>query len=112
MKQYVITLAVVLGIALVLNAGFTAIYGRYTGVAIATTITYYIWFFIGLEQFRFIKLTIKDIFYLCIYTLVFFALTAIKNDIIGFFIYLFFIVALDLFFYRHSISRYIKIVQR
>lgn len=106
MKTYVVTLAGVLLIAVLLNTAFTYWFGKYTGVAIATTITYFIWFFIGVVQFKFIKISAKDIIYLVIYIVIFFSITRFENDYLGFIIYLASIVTLDSVCYGKILMQY------
>ena len=106
MKTYVVTLAGVLLIAVLLNTAFTYWFGKYTGVAIATTITYFIWFFIGVVQFKFIKISAKDIIYLVIYIVIFFSVTRFENDYLGFIIYLALIVTLDSVCYGKILMQY------
>ena len=106
MKTYVVTLAGVLLIAVLLNTAFTYWFGKYTGVAIATTITYFIWFFIGVVQFKFIKISAKDIIYLVIYIVIFFSVTRFENDYLGFIIYLASIVTLDSVCYGKILMQY------
>lgn len=112
MVTYIKTLAGILIVAVFLNTVFVYTYGHFTGVAIATTLTYYIWFFIGLTQFKFIKLKPKDLIYLVVYSIVFFSIIKISNDIIGFFVYLVIILALDFIIYRKEVSHYIGLVRR
>lgn len=112
MREYVITLAAILGVAIALNALFVFIYPAYYGVAIATVITYYIWYFIGMRQFRFIHVRISDLLYLSIYTIGFFMITKINNDIIGFVIAFLFVIVLSVLFYRRDIDYMIRLVKR
>ena len=109
MKMYVTTLAAILAIAIILNAGFVFILKDYRGVAIATTITYYIWFITGFKQFDFMKLTKNDVFYLIIYTVGFFGITKIQNYFIGFFVYGIFILILAVACYRKLLEKYLSV---
>ncbi len=107
MKIYIKTLMAVLILSIILNILFVYGYGHFTGVTIATVITYYIWFFVGFFQFRFIRLHKKDLIYLIIYLITFFYVTKISNDIVGFVAYLILILILDFIVYRNEISHYI-----
>ena len=109
MKMYVTTLVAILAIAIILNAGFVFILKDYRGVAIATTITYYIWFIAGFKQFDFMKLTKNDVFYLIIYTVGFFVITEIQNYFIGFFVYGIFILILAVVCYRKLLEKYLSV---
>lgn len=69
MKTYIKTLFGILLLSIILNTIFVFAVGEFTGVAIATTITYYIWFLIGFKQFEFLRITMKDVTYLIAYTI-------------------------------------------
>lgn len=112
MRTYIKTIIGILCIAVVLNAVAVSIYPKFTGVSIATTITYYIWFVVGIIQFKFIKLTLKDVAYLLIYTIGFFLITRNINDFIGIPVYFCFIVAIILLFYRNDIKILLKMIRR
>ena len=109
MKMYVTTLVAILASAIILNAGFVFILKDYRGVAIATTITYYIWFIAGFKQFDFMKFTKNDVFYLIIYTVGFFVITKILNYFIGFFVYGIFILILAVICYRKLLEKYLSV---
>ena len=102
-RLYIHTLIFMLITAIILNILFINIINNYTGVAIATTITYYIWLFIGIRQFEFLKISIKDIIYLLLYTSAFFVFKKITNDYIGFITNFLFIVILSKSFYEKDL---------
>lgn len=108
MKTYITTLIGILLTVLVLNSIFIYATGHFTGVAIATTLTYYIWFIIGFRQFKFLKLKIKDVGYLVFYIIAFFVITNSLNDILGFLAYFLFIILLVFCFYKNEIKIYVK----
>lgn len=112
MRQYIKTLIGILSLAVILNTIAVHVYPKYTGVSIATTITYYIWFLLGFKQFKFLKLTVCDIAYLMIYTAGFFLVTRTANDFIGIPLYLTFIVLLVLIFYRSEVKPMLKFIRR
>ena len=107
MKTYIKTLAGVLILAIALNSFFVFTVGEFTGVAIATTITYYIWFLIGFKQFKFLRLAIKDVIYLIIYTIGFFAITRIFSDYVGILVYFVFIGTLAMCCYKKELMFYV-----
>jgi O-antigen/teichoic acid export membrane protein len=109
MRMYVTTLVAILVLAITLNAGFVLLLKDYRGVAIATTITYYIWFIAGFKQFDFMNLTKYDILYLLIYTCGFFIITRIQNYFIGFVVYGIFILTLAVICYRKLLENYLTI---
>ena len=110
MRIYIKTLIGLLALAIALNFLFVKTYQNYTGVAIATIIVYYVWLIIGVIQFPFIKLRVKDITYLIVYTAVFIACVRfITNDFLGLFIYGALIIVLALVCYGSNLKKYIKI---
>lgn len=108
MKTYIKTLGGILAVSIALNTIFVFAMGKFTGVAIATTITYYIWFFVGFKQFDFLRITIRDCIYLIVYTIGFFVITKIFNDYVGFVIYFVFIGALAMGCYKNELMVYIE----
>lgn len=108
MKTYIQTLCGILVLSIVLNTIFVFAVGKFTGVAIATTITYYIWFLIGFKQFKLLKFTIKDFVYLIVYVIGFFVITKMFNDYVGFFVYFVFIGALAIGCYKKEVMFYVK----
>lgn len=108
MKTYIKTLSGLLLLAIILNLIVAKVYGKYTGVAIATIIVYYVWLIVGKIQFSFIQLKIKDICYLLAYTSIFcLCIRYIKNDLIGFGIYGLLICMLAFCCYGDSLKTYI-----
>lgn len=111
MQQYIKTLIGIFCVAVVLNTLAVCFYRKYTGVSVATTITYYIWFFGGFKQFKFLRLTFQDIVYLILYIIGFFFITRNASGFLGILFYLTFIVLLVLVCYRDrlkTIPKYIK----
>lgn len=104
MKNYIKTLAGIFVMSVILNSFFIMTIDDYTGVALATTIIYYIWFFLGFKQFEFLNLTIKEIFYLTVYLISFFFITKIDNYYCGFIFYMVFICLLSFGCYRKELS--------
>ena len=105
MRLYLKTIIGILCVSIVTNALAVKLYPNYMGVAIATVITYYVWFFLGFKQFKFIKLTMKDILYLGIYTTGFFIITRNLNDFIGLLVYFVFIILTAMLFYRERVKQ-------
>lgn len=102
MKMYVITLFSILCTAILLNLFFVMSINHYTGVAIATTITYYVWLFMGSLQFKFLKFDFYDLEFLLFYIVGFIAITRFFEDILGFCIYLLFVILLISIIYRNE----------
>lgn len=112
MRRYIRTLIGILCTAVVLNTIAVHVYSGYTGVSIATTITYYIWFLLGIKQFEFLKLTFRDTGYLVIYTAGFFLLTRNVNDYLGIPVYLLFVALLIRVFYPDRVIPMLKYIKR
>ncbi len=111
-REYIVTLVGVLVLSIVLDALFIKISGHFSGVAIATTITYYIWLGVGLKQFRFLKLKLADLIYLIVYIGGFFAITRNLDDYTGIVLYFLFICILSLLCYRKTISYFLTKMKR
>lgn len=107
-RSYMVTLGVVLGVAVVLNLFMVNVSGVYTGVAIATVLTYYIWLIIGAFQFKFIKFNTRDIVFLAIFFISYIYCTQMLNDIVGFFVYGIVITISALVLFRSMLSTYLK----
>ena len=112
MRLYLKTIIGILGVSIVTNAIAVKFYPDYTGVAIATVVTYYVWFFLGFKQFKFLKLTWKDMMYLALYTVGFFFITRNLSDFIGMAVYFCFIAVIALVFYRARVKQAIRVVTR
>ena len=107
MKTYIATLFGILCVAIVLNIIFINLVGSFTGVAIATTITYYVWFFVGTKQFSFFKFELRDFGYLVTYVIGFFGMIRTLNDYVGVVVYFGFVIAIGLVFYRGILFKFI-----
>lgn len=108
MVTYIKTLVLVFVTAIILNGCAVMLYKEYTGVAYATTITYYIWYIIGFKQFKFIKFTIRDLIYLIVYMIGFFIITKNSSAFLGMILYFVFVILLAMVFYQKDIKLYIK----
>lgn len=109
MNMYIKTLIGLLLLAIALNLVMVKVYQNYTGVAIATTIVYYVWLIIGTRQFPFIKLNAKDIGYLVVYTVIFVVcIRVIKNDVLGMLVYSFLIFMLAVLCYGKNLRQYVE----
>lgn len=108
MYLYIKTIAFVLLCAIILNTVAVFIFKNYSGVALATAVTYYIWLFIGSKQFHFMKLEFRDIAYIISFAFGFYLVTMIKNDVIGLFCSIIFVLALCVIFYYKEILNVLK----
>ena len=106
-KTYVFTLLSVLGIAIILNLAMIKLVDHYTGIAIATVATYYIWMLIGVFQFEDIKIDVWDLLYLSLYFGAYLVCTNYLSDIVGFFVYGMIMVGLALIFYKRVIIHFL-----
>lgn len=100
MKEYLATLIGIFAIAVLLNCMFVNNYGSFEGVAIATTITYYIWLIIGIARFQCISFTKKDYGFIIVFIILFNSFTRINNDILGFFLYFVTFILIAFVFYK------------
>lgn len=105
-RTYVFTLLNLLGIAVCLNLIMVKTLGQYTGIAIATVITYYIWMVIGTYQFDFIRIQVRDLLYLFFYFITYFSCIILLNDVIGFVVYAVVMAFLVFAFYKKLIIKY------
>ena len=83
MKLYIQTLIGILLCAIVLNSLSVYLLKQYSGVALATAITYYVWLIIGSKQFKFVNFNIRDYAFLSVFIVGFYILTSLKNDYLG-----------------------------
>ena len=112
MKTYITTLAGVFGTAIILNLLAVHFIDDFTGVAVATTITYYVWFFVGTKQFDYFKLTVGDIAFLCVYIAGLLLITRSCNDFVGIIVYLIFDVVLAFICYGKNFKDYLKLYRQ
>lgn len=108
MATYIKTLALIFVTAIILNGCAVMFHKEYTGVAYATTITYYIWYILGFKQFKFLKFTLRDLIYLIVYMCGFFTITKNSSVFWGMILYFIFVIVLAMVFYQKDIKRYIK----
>lgn len=107
MSMYIKTLIGLLIFAVMLNLLMVWTYDKYTGVAIATTVVYYVWLLLGTIQFTFMRLRIRDYVYLIGYSVIFLVCVRfISNDILGVFIYGILISVLALLCYGRNLKQY------
>ena len=108
-RLYIQTLIGLLILAVALNLFMVKAYEHYTGVAIATVVVYYCWLFVGTKQFDFIKISIKDIAYLCLYTSIYIiCIREINNDYLGITLYCLSMTILAVAFYGKNLGAYVK----
>ncbi len=86
-KKYIFTLFVMIICSVVLNAAFVFVDRNYLAITAATTICYYIWYFISARHFEGLHVKIKDVIYLIGFLLIYFLITRITNVILGFVLY-------------------------
>ncbi len=107
MKLYIKTLIGILSCAFALNSASVYVFKHYSGIALATAVTYYIWLFVGSRQFKFINLNIKDTLYLIFFVAGFFAVTKMNNDYIGLVCSLFFVLFISCLFFWNEMNEFI-----
>jgi O-antigen/teichoic acid export membrane protein len=109
----VISMAIV---SFIFNSIAILIYKSNWTIAIATTLTFYFWFFYSLNSFESIKINIKDIIYLGFFIIVFYLTTSfINNWVIGLFTFFIIIMSINYLLYKEIVKdmilriRYISI---
>lgn len=63
-KRYIFTLFVIIICSVVLNAAFVLVDRNYLAITAATTICYYIWYFLSARHFEGLHVKIRDVIYL------------------------------------------------
>lgn len=104
-KKYffaVISMAIV---SFIFNSIAILIYKSTWTIAIATTLTFYLWFFYSSSSFESIKITIKDIVYLGLFIIDFYLTTKfIDNWIIGLLTFLIIIMTINYLLFKEVIK--------
>lgn len=92
-------------ISFIFNSIAVLIYKSNCTIAIATTLTFYFWFFYSSNSFKSIKINIKDIIYLGLFIIIFYLTTTfIDNWIIGLLIFFIIIMTINYLFFKEIIE--------
>lgn len=108
LKKYIQTLFLMLLISTVLNAIAVYLNTDYTGISIATLLSYYIWLIYSQRHFQDIIITAKDYYYLFGFFGIYISSKFISNDIIGFFVYGLLITIWNSFVYNHNLRKFLS----
>ncbi len=104
-KKYffiVISMAI---ISFIFNSIAVLIYKSNCTIAIATTLTFYFWFFYSSNSFESIKINIKDIIYLVLFIIIFYLTTTfIDNWIIGLLTFFIIIMIINYLLFKEVIN--------
>lgn len=102
-RKYVVIVLKMLAISILLNILALIIHTNFFSIAIAATISFYIWFFYSSKDFSFLKTSIKEISYLTLYFLIF-LVSSIKLTLgLGLVVFFIGILLLSYIFYKNEI---------
>lgn len=107
-KKYIFTLFVMIICSVVLNAAFVFVDRNYLAITAATTICYYIWYFLSARHFEGLHVKIRDVIYLIGFLLIYFFITRITNVILGFVLYAVVIGSWSFIIYHKSLMILIR----
>ena len=107
-KRYIFTLFVIIICSVVLNAAFVLVDRNYLAITAATTICYYIWYFLSARHFEGLHVKIRDEIYLIGFLLIYFFITRIANVVLGFVLYAVVIGSWSFIIYHKSLMILIR----
>lgn len=87
MKQYIVDLLMVLGMAALADGGAVLSGHSYIGVCLVTTIVYYIWLFYGTRSFPELRFNRNELIFLALFLILFFTISNSENEIFGMVVY-------------------------
>lgn len=107
-KLYFSTVFKMLLITTILNSISIIIYRKSQNIALATTISFYVWYLYSAKHFKMLKISFKEAIYLLLFLSIFFITTNYFSWWQGAFVYFISVGALNLAFYSEEIRRLIK----
>jgi hypothetical protein len=107
-KRYVSSVLKILIISIILNTLAILIHKSNLSIAIATTISFYVWYFYSSRDFPILRVDIKEIIYLVIFLVTFFVTTNFTNRLTGLVIYFSIIMTSIYVFYKKECISLIK----
>lgn len=108
-KRYLITLVIIIGCSVFLDAVAVAVSGNYLAITFATTVCYYIWLFISSRHFKGLILQMRDYVYLIGFFIIYFTITNIGINVwAGFCLYFLLILGWDAIVYYKSVGTILK----
>ncbi|NHM30009.1 lipopolysaccharide biosynthesis protein [Neobacillus terrae] len=107
-KKYLYTVLKMALICLGMNLVSVAIYKSSISIAVATTISFYVWYIYSSRHFSFLKITYKETIYLMIYALIFLISSNYLNLLYGTIFFCFGISLLIFSFYKNETSMLIR----
>lgn len=110
--KYLITMVFMITFAVALNFAFFKIYGSAIAIAIATLITYVIWYIIGELDFKEYHFNIKEYAFLIISALVFIFCSLHLEPILGFIIYILAIILASFIFTNNAFNYLYSFVRK
>jgi O-antigen/teichoic acid export membrane protein len=109
-KVYFYTVILMLLISIVLNIAAFLIDKSSASIAIATTISFYIWYFYSSKYFNFLKSNLKEICFICIYLIVFYTTSIKLNWLWGSILFFCSIFVITLAFYKKDMKDFVKVI--
>lgn len=108
-KSFLITVIKMLIVSFVLNVIALLINNSTFTIAVATTISYYIWYYYSMKDFKFLKDNIFDFEFIIVNTLLFLFAAYGLNDICGFIFYFgFSLFNIIIFIWKNRILHYLR----
>ncbi len=113
-KKFFITVLINVFIALILNTIAYLIFNSIVAIAVATTVSFYIWFFYSSQQFK--AINVKEILYLFLFLIIFFVSSLYLELLTGTIVFFLLIIMLIAIFYlkeaEELLSKSIKTLKR
>jgi O-antigen/teichoic acid export membrane protein len=107
-KKYALAVGKMLLIAILLNFVAIVIYKSNLSIAIATTISFYIWYLYSYKDFYSLKIDIKEKIYLVTFFITFLITSNFLKWLHGLFIYYTIIILINFIFYKNEARSLIK----
>ncbi|KLU62676.1 GDSL-like lipase/acylhydrolase [Peptococcaceae bacterium CEB3] len=107
-RQYFFTVFRMLAVTLVLNAVSVLLYKRPQSIALATTLSFYVWYVFSSRHFDALKIRAKELIYLLSYLTLFFISAILLSWWQGLIAYPLSIVGLNLLFYYSEMKEWVR----
>lgn len=110
-RKYVLTVIMMCLVSIVLNVIAMIFYNGNLSIAIASTISYFVWYFFSAKHFSNLRSDKKEIFYLLIFLLLFSSCTLFMNWIIGMIVYYLGVILITYLLYKKDLIMLIGILR-
>lgn len=109
-KRYLVDLLTMLICSILANL-FAILSGKgHIGVAVATTVTYYIWLLYGTYVFPELRLTMKEVCFLLVFLGIYFYISSFFSTVIGMLVYSILDFILCILFFKNEIRKALDVV--